>query len=107
MVDKMQMWTGRVERLMVEEQPVLPGYDQDALVHDHDYQHADPEELFEQLRQACERFATLVEHIPTSALQREGVHTEFGPITLRECIEAPLESVPAHLEQLRTAQAVV
>jgi hypothetical protein len=104
MIDKMQIWAGRVERLMVEEQPALPGYDQDALVRDHDYLHADPEVLFEQLRQACERFATLVERIPTSALQREGVHEEFGPMTLRQCIEAPLESVPGHLEQLRAAQ---
>ncbi len=74
MIDKMQIWAGRVERLMVEERPALPGYDQDALVRDHDYLHADPEVLFEQLRQACERFATLVERIPTSALQREGVN---------------------------------
>src|SRR5207248_4522857 len=92
MIDKMQIWTSRVERLMVEERPALPGYDQDALVCDHDYLHADPEVLFEQLRQACERFATLVERIPTSALGREGVHEEFGPMTLRQCIEASLES---------------
>ena len=107
MIDKMQIWTSRVERLMVEERPALPGYDQDALVRDHDYLHADPEMLFEQLRQACERFATLVEHIPTSALQREGVHEEVGPMTLRRCIEVPLESVPEHLEQLRAAQTLV
>jgi hypothetical protein len=107
MIDKMQIWTSRVERLMAEERPALPSYDQDALVRDHDYLHADPEVLFEQLRQACERFATLVERISTSALQREGVHEEFGPMTLRQCIEAPLESVPGHLEQLRTAQALV
>ena len=106
MIDKMQIWTSRAERLMVEEQPALPRYDQDALVHDHDYLHADPEVLFEQLRRACERFATLVERIPTSALQREGVHEEVGPMTLRQCIEAPLESAREHLEQLRVAQTL-
>jgi hypothetical protein len=107
MIDKMQIWAGRVERLMVEERPALPGYDQDALVRDHDYLHADPEVLFEHLRQACERFAALVESIPAPALGREGVHEEVGPMTLRQCIEAPLESAPAHLEQLRTAQTLV
>jgi hypothetical protein len=107
MINKMQIWTGRVERLLVEERPALPRYDQDALVRDHDYQHADPEALFEQLRQACERFATLVERIPSSALRREGIHEEIGPITLRQCIEAPLESATGHLEQLRTAQILV
>src|SRR3989440_9652151 len=68
MIDKMQIWADRVERLMVEERPALPGYDQDALVREHDYLHADPEVLFEHLRQACERFAALVASIPTSAL---------------------------------------
>jgi len=107
MIDKMQIWTSRVERLMGEERPALPAYDQDALVREHDYLHADPELLFERLRQACERFATLVERIPISALQREGVHEEVGPMTLRRCIEVPLESAPEHLKQLRTAQTLV
>ena len=107
MIDKMQMWASRVERILVEERPALPGYDQDALVRDHDYLHADPAVLLEHLRLACERFATLVERMPTSALQREGVHEEFGPMTLRQCIEAPLESVPGHLEQLRAAQTLM
>ena len=59
---------------MVEERPALPQYDQDALVHDNDYLHylhADPEVLFEHLRQECERFATLVEHIPISIREIE------------------------------------
>jgi hypothetical protein len=106
-IDKMQIWTNRVERILVEERPALPAYDQDALVREHDYLHANPDVLFEHLRKACERFATLVERIPISALQREGVHEEVGPMTLRRCIELPLESASEHLEQLRAAQTLV
>ena len=107
MIDKMRIWTGRVERLMVEEQPALPAYDQDALVREHDYQHAEPEVLYEQLRQECERFASLIESVPVSALEREGVHEEVGPMTIRQCIAVPLESSPEHLKQLRAAQTLV
>jgi hypothetical protein len=107
MIDKMGIWISRVERLLAEERPALPAYDQDALVREHDYQHADPEVLFEQLKQGCERFASLIERIPVSALQREGVHEEFGSITLRQCISYPLESSPEHLQQLRAAQILV
>jgi hypothetical protein len=107
MIDKMGIWTRRVERLLAEERPALAAYDQDALVREHDYQHADPEEVFEQLRQACERFASLIEGIPVSALEREGVHEEFGPITPRQCIVYPLESSSEHLQQLRAAQILV
>jgi|SRR5579884_58054 len=105
-IDKMVNWAGRVERILAEERPALPVYDQDAWVQKHDYQHADPEALLEQLRRECERFATLIEHIPASALQREGVHEENGPMTIRQCIEAPLESSFEHLKQLRAAQTL-
>ena len=103
-IDKIVNWAGRVERILVEERPVLPSYDQDASVRQHDYQHGDPEALLEQLSQECERFATLIERIPTSALQREGVHEEIGLMTVRQCIVAPLESSFEHLKQLRAAQ---
>src|SRR5215831_7973408 len=52
MIDKMHIWASRVERILAEEQPTSPGYDQDALVREHDYQHADPAVLFERLSQA-------------------------------------------------------
>src|SRR5205085_6032040 len=107
MIDKMGIWTGRVERLMTEEGPALPAYDQDALVREHDYLHADPEVLLEQLNQACERFAALIQRVPDSALEREGMHEEFGPMTIRQCIVLPLESSPEHLKQLRAAQTLV
>jgi hypothetical protein len=106
MIDKMHIWAGRVERLLTEERPSMPGYDQDALVREHDYLHADRQVLFEQLGQACERFASLIASIPTSALKREGVHEEMGPMTLRQCIEAPLDSAREHLGQLRAAQGL-
>jgi len=104
MIDKMQNWSRRTERILTEERPALPGYDQDASVRDHVYQHARAETLLGQLGQSCEHFATIVEHIPEAALEEEGVHGELGPITLRYCIEAPIQSVGEHLEQLRVAQ---
>ena len=103
-MDKMYHWSHRVERILLEERPMLPGYDQDAEVREHDYQHADPAVLFQRLQQQCERFASLVASLPSSALQRKGVHGEFGVMTLRQCVEVPLESVPEHLKQLQAAQ---
>ncbi len=105
MIDKMVHWSNRVQRILLEERPLLPTYDQDTEVREHEYQQADPIVLHERLQQQCEHFATLVASLPSSTLQREGVHSEYGPMTLRQCIEAPLASVPEHLEQLRAAQA--
>lgn len=107
MIDKMSHGYNRVERIVREERPFIPGYDQDAEVSDHGYQQADPAVLFDRLQQQCERFATLVAALPSSALQREGIHAENGPMTLRQYIQAPLKSASEHLEQLRAAQQAV
>ncbi len=107
MIDKMQNWSRRTERILKEERPALPGYDQDVSVREYDYQHASVEALLEQLVQSCERFAALVEHIPNTAFERQGVHSESGPITLRYCIEVSIQSAGEHLEQLRAAQEAV
>ena len=104
MIDKMALWSHRVERIVQEERPSLPGYDQDAAVREHRYQQSNPVVLCEQLKQSCERFAALVVALPAGALDREGVHGEFGPMTLRQCIEAALDAVPEHLAQLCAAQ---
>src|SRR5436309_5311549 len=42
MIDKMFHLSNRVERILLEERPILPGYDQDTEVCEHGYQHADP-----------------------------------------------------------------
>ncbi|HEX6121891.1 MAG TPA: DinB family protein [Ktedonobacterales bacterium] len=104
MMGKMAHWSRRVERIAREERPSLPGYDQDAEVREQGYQHADPTVLCERLRQRGEQFAALVAALPSSALEREGVHSEFGPMTIRHCLQAVLESAPEHLAQLRAAQ---
>jgi hypothetical protein len=105
LVDKMGLWRERVERIASEEWPWLPGYDQDASVRNHAYQQSDPQALLNQLAERCERFAAIVERLPNTALEWQGVHEEQGPLTLRQCIEVPLESLPGHLAQLRAALA--
>jgi hypothetical protein len=107
MIDKMQHWSRRVERILSEDRSILSVYDQDAEVREHAYQNADPATLREQLQQACEHFASLVAPLPSSTLQREGTHADYGSITLSQCIELPLASVPEHLEQLRSAQNIL
>ena len=106
MIDKMYHASNRVERVFNEERPLLLAYDQDEEVRTHNYQDADPIALQKALQQQCEHFAVLVAAIPSASLQREGVHSENGVMTLRQCIEAPLNSVPEHLEQLHKAQTV-
>lgn len=103
LIDKMQAWTTRVERLATQDQPFLPVYDQDASVREHGYQDYPLQTLLDTLTLACNRFADVVERLPATALDRLGTHEESGPMTLRQCILAPLDSLPGHMAQLRGA----
>jgi hypothetical protein len=103
LVDKMEFWSTRVDRIFHEERPFLPAYDQDTYVRERGYQSADRPALLEELREACERFANLVEALPAHALPREGVHAEIGPITLERCIWEPITSAETHLGQIKAA----
>jgi hypothetical protein len=104
MVDKMFHWSRRVERIWHEYRPTLPGFDQDEVVRAQGYQEADPDQLLEKLREQCNSFAALVESLPDEALERVGIHSEYGPLTIKRCIQLPLGSVQEHLEQLDNAQ---
>lgn len=102
-IDKMDAWAGRAERIAAEDRPLLRSYDQDAYVWEQGYQERPLQELLDSLTQASNHFADVVERLPAEAMDREGVHEESGAITLRQCILAPLDSLPGHLAQLRSA----
>lgn len=102
-IDKMEAWATRAERIATEDRPLLRSYDQDAYVREHGYQERPLQELLDRLTRASAHFADVVERLPAAALDREGIHEETGPITLRQCILAPLDSLPGHLAQLRSA----
>jgi hypothetical protein len=93
----------RVERIASEERPLLPDYDQDVYVRERGYQERPLQELLDHLKRASAHFAEVVERLPADALDREGVHEVTGPITLRQCVLGPLDSLPGHLAQLRSA----
>jgi hypothetical protein len=102
-VDKMQVWRERVEQIMLHEQPFLPGYDQDAYVRQRAYQSARLSAVLDDLRQSCHRFAVLVETLRPTALQRDALHEEIGPVTLEQCVREPMDSAADHLTQIQAA----
>ena len=106
LVDKLENWAERVERISREDRPFLPGYDQDAVVRERGYAKAAVVTVLERLHLTAERFAVLAESLSDVALDRVGIHGENGPMTARQCIETPLASIPGHLDQLRAASSL-
>ena len=103
MVDKMTIWRGRVEQMQIAEIPPLPGYDQDALVREHDYQNAELLGLIDRLDQVCRRFSAVVFALTPADLGRVGIHSELGRLTIADCIRLPLDAADLHRAQMIAA----
>lgn len=91
---------GRVERILAEENPLLPGYDPDVFAADGSYALPDLETalgLYERERAAS---LALLKTIAASALARTAVHGELGPLTLENLLnEWPFHDL-GHLRQI-------
>jgi uncharacterized damage-inducible protein DinB len=103
MIDKMRIWRGRLETIVSQPDPEIPGYDQDALVRQNNYLAAELPVVLTALSEACEQFASLVEHTQPTLLSRNGRHSELGRISAADCIEIPIRAANDHLAQLRRA----
>ena len=91
----------RMRRIVTEERPFLPAFDQDAYARDRRYQ----EELTPTIlpRYVEHRLGVLglLREAPLEAWSRQGVHEEDGPVTLQEMAQRRADHDLGHLEQLR------
>src|SRR5579862_1914167 len=72
----------RIRRIIAEEHPTLQSFDEEAWARNLHYDQQDPRlalELFKLLRQNS---AALLHHLPATAWERVGMHTENGVMSL-------------------------
>lgn len=77
---------GRIRRMLDEENPVLPGYDQAALATERHYLEMDPAEALERFEQIRREHLGVLEALDEAGWSRTGIHAEQGPmdVTLYE-----------------------
>jgi hypothetical protein len=95
-----QGFRGRVERILSENNPLLPGYDPDKFAATGAYEHQDLAAAFDAYER--ERLVSLevLKAIPTVSLARPAVHGELGPLTLSNLLhEWPFHDI-GHLRQI-------
>jgi uncharacterized damage-inducible protein DinB len=91
----------RVRRLAVEPKPLLWAFDQDAWAIGLAYRQrslAQAELLFTAARDTV---IEIVDHLPATAMDRTGVHSERGKVTLAECLAGIARHTRHHLGQIR------
>ncbi|MEO7143808.1 MAG: DinB family protein [Bryobacteraceae bacterium] len=95
----------RFRRVIAEERPALESFDQDAWAANLDYARRKPSQSLETLRRIRAENHDLLKELPESAFEREGVHSERGPMTLADLLRMYTAHDEAHVLQLRANRA--
>ncbi len=101
--DSSRYWGARFLRTVFEDQPQLPGVDQDGLMLAFAHRYRSPDELLAMYRLASAGNVAFLRALPADAWERVGVHAERGPMTLRDMVELQTDHEQIHLRQLREA----
>ena len=93
----------RLRRLLVEDGPVIQGYDQDEFARrlHYDRPHETSLELFKYVRLSC---AELLDRLQPNDWLREGTHSESGRYTVDTWLTIYAEHAHRHARQIREAR---
>jgi hypothetical protein len=97
--------TMRFRRVIAEENPKLEAYDQEAWGANLDYAKRKPSQALETFRRIRTENYELLKDLPEAAFERAGLHSERGPLTLKQLLKIYAEHAESHAAQLRTRRA--
>ncbi|MGH9842069.1 MAG: DinB family protein [Blastocatellia bacterium] len=91
----------RLRRLMVEEKPVIYGYDQDLFATRLQYNDRDLQPALEAFRAARSTTVQLLERMTEDDWRREGTHSESGRYTTEDWLRIYAAHAHGHADQIR------
>lgn len=91
----------RIRRMLSEDKPFLPAYDQEALARERDYQKESMPLVLTALRAFSGGLAYLLENLGEQEWQRTGRHEERGPISIGQYAQLLADHAREHLEQIK------
>lgn len=94
------IFKGRVERMLAEDNPALPGSDHEAMARDQRYQDQDLGTAHAAWLETRRAFLALLEPLLAEQWQRPGVHPEAGPYTVLDQVTRTALHDIDHTEQI-------
>jgi hypothetical protein len=91
----------RFRQVIAEDNPPLGAFDQDAWARNLDYARKQPKQSLESFRRVRAENYDLLKSLPESAFERTGVHSERGPLTLRQLLEIYADHAESHARQMQ------
>lgn len=100
-----EIYLERARRLVEEDHPHLPGYDDELWSIERDYRGQDPRATLNDFRRLREEHLGVVRSLPAEAWDRPGTHGYYGEITLQWMEDHVCDHDQEHLQQARDALA--
>ncbi len=98
--DNEQVFLGRYEQILHEEQPRLEAYDQEEMARGHDYQRGDAAAALAGFVETRAAAVALFQRLTAADLGRSALHDDWGPVTLGWLAEHIVAHDLAHLAQI-------
>ena len=91
----------RLVRMISMESPLLPGYEQEALVRERNYREADLDVVLGELAAFREQTVHVLTELVDANWARQGRHEETGRMSIRQFVERLVRHEAMHLEHVR------
>jgi uncharacterized damage-inducible protein DinB len=91
------VYVDRITAIVAEEEPQLPGRDEQQYAARLAYHERDLEEELKLVEVCRSRVARILRKLADADLTRRGIHTEAGPLTLQQMIERATKHVQHHV----------
>ena len=102
LADAELVYAHRLRVVIAEENPPLTAFDQDAWARNLDYARRKPAQSLDSFRRLRAENHELLKGLPEAAFDRAGVHSERGPMRLRDLVQYMCEHVESHARHLQT-----
>jgi len=100
LMDSEIMWVGRMKRIIAEDNPFLPSYDQEKFAANLHYIALDSKSAVVTFGMLRETTGAVLAMMPDEQWGRKGKHEERGEITLEECLKTMVTHGEAHIGQI-------
>lgn len=95
----------RLRAVVAEENPTLTSFDEGAWSKNLDYSRRKPTQSLDSFRRLRAENYELLKELPESAFERTGVHSQNGPMTLRQLLAGYADHAEGHARQLQEVRA--
>jgi hypothetical protein len=99
--DAEELFIGRVERILNEDEPYMPAVDETLWPIEREYDKQNPRVALDQFAEQRARFVSILSGLDSAQWQRRGHHAELGDQTVLWYARHALEHDAAHEQQLK------